>query len=78
MSPTVKALVDIASFRSIEVLCSLIRSIRSPIVDEIESNGEIPKIITLLSSSDIELSVLAMKCVLEIGYFGSKEAVEVG
>jgi hypothetical protein len=76
MSPTVKALVDIASVRSIEVLCSLIRSIRSPIVDEIESNGEIPKIIALLSSNDIELSVLAMECVLEIGYFGRKEAVE--
>ncbi|GAU48694.1 hypothetical protein TSUD_186870 [Trifolium subterraneum] len=51
MSPTVKALVDIASVRPIEVLCSLIRSIRSPIVDEIESNGEIPKVGMLFLSA---------------------------
>ncbi|CAL5198686.1 unnamed protein product [Lathyrus oleraceus] len=76
MFPTVRALIDIASVRSIEVLCSLIRSIRSPIVDEIESNGEIPKIIALLNSHETKLSVLAMECVLEIGYYGRKEAVE--
>ncbi|CAI8610389.1 unnamed protein product [Vicia faba] len=76
MSPTVRALVNIASVRSIEVLCSLIRSIRSPIVDEVESNGEIPKIIALLSSHETKLNVLAMECVLEIGYYGRKEAVE--
>ncbi|XP_004508443.1 uncharacterized protein [Cicer arietinum] len=76
MSPTVQALVSMASVGSIEVLCSLIRSIRSPIVDEIESNGEIPNIIVLLTSKDVKLSVLAMECVLEIGYFGRKEAVE--
>ncbi|KAJ1378925.1 hypothetical protein SESBI_47324 [Sesbania bispinosa] len=50
MGPTVRALVSMASVNSIDVLCSLIRSIRSPIVDEIESNGEIPKIIELLNS----------------------------
>lgn len=76
MFPTVRALIDIASVRSIEVLCSLIRSIRSPIVDEIESNGEIPKITALLSSHETQLTVLAMECVLEIGYYGRKEAVE--
>lgn len=76
MNPTVEALIDIGSVRSIEVLCSLIRLIRSPIVDEIESNGEITKIIALLNSDNMKLSLLAMECVLEIGYFGRKEAVE--
>ncbi|XP_061350863.1 uncharacterized protein LOC133295942 [Gastrolobium bilobum] len=76
MGPTIRALVSMASVHSIEVLNSLIRSIRSPLVDEIESNGEIPNIIALLNSEDLQMRVLAMDCVLEIGYFGRKEAIE--
>lgn len=76
MGPTVRALVSIGSVISVEVLCSLIRSIRSPLVDEIESNGEISNIIALLNSEDLQLRALAFECVLEIGYFGRKEAVE--
>ncbi|RDX91951.1 hypothetical protein CR513_25983, partial [Mucuna pruriens] len=76
MGPTVRALVSMGSALSVEVLCSLIRSIRSPLVDEIESNGEIPNVIALLNSHDVQLRVLAFECVLEIGYFGRKEAVE--
>ncbi|WVZ10824.1 hypothetical protein V8G54_015354 [Vigna mungo] len=76
MGPTVRALVSMGSVHSVEVLCSLIRSIRSPLVDEIESNGEIPRVIALLNSRDLQLQVLALECVLEIGYFGRKEAVE--
>ncbi|TKY54795.1 hypothetical protein E2542_SST19207 [Spatholobus suberectus] len=76
MGPTVQALVSMGSVTSVEVLCSLIRSIRSPLVDEIESNGEIQNIIKLLNSEDPRLRVLAFECVLEIGYFGRKEAVE--
>ncbi|KAF7806447.1 Coatomer beta subunit [Senna tora] len=76
MGPTICALTSMASANSIQVLCSLIRSIKSPIVDEIESNGEIPKIISFLNSQDLQMRVLAMDCVLEIGYFGRKEAVE--
>ncbi|KAG5242778.1 Armadillo helical [Salix suchowensis] len=44
--------------RMIHVLCSLIKSIKSPLVDEIESN------------------VVTLDCVLEIGYFGRREAIE--
>ncbi|KAK7330040.1 hypothetical protein VNO77_24225 [Canavalia gladiata] len=76
MGPTVRALVSMGSALSLEVLCSLIRSIRSPLVDEIESNGEIPNIIALLSSEDLQLRVLGLECVLEIGYFGRKEAID--
>ncbi|KAK4257446.1 hypothetical protein QN277_007033 [Acacia crassicarpa] len=76
MGPTISALTSMASPNSIQVLCSLIRSIKSPIVDEIESNGEIPKIISFLNSQDLLMKVVAMDCVLEIGYFGRKEAIE--
>nr|DAD45019.1 TPA_asm: hypothetical protein HUJ06_003249 [Nelumbo nucifera] len=76
MGPTVRALVSMGSNSSIHVLCSLIKSIRSPLVDEIESNGEIPKIISLLSVEDLSIRVTAMDCILEIGYFGRKEAIE--
>ncbi|RYR76694.1 hypothetical protein Ahy_A01g001270 isoform A [Arachis hypogaea] len=76
MGPTIRALVSMGSLRSIEALCSLIRSIKSPFVDEIESNGEIPNIIGFLDCEELEMRVLGMDCVLEIGYFGRKEAVE--
>ncbi|KAE9601778.1 hypothetical protein Lal_00040789 [Lupinus albus] len=76
MGSTILALMGMSSLHSIEVLCSLIRLIRSPFVDEIESNGEIPKILALLNSNEIQIRVLAMDCVLEIGYFGRKETVD--
>ncbi|KAK6945168.1 hypothetical protein RJ641_026270 [Dillenia turbinata] len=76
MGQTIKALISLSSCSSIKVLCSLIKSIKSPLVDEIESNGDIKKIINLLDSYDLQIRVLAFDCVLEIGYFGRKEAVE--
>ncbi|KAJ0091341.1 hypothetical protein Patl1_13917 [Pistacia atlantica] len=76
MGPTVQALITMASIPSINVLCGLIKSIKSPLVDEIESNGEIPKIINLLDVKDLQMRVVAMDCLLEIGYFGRKEAIE--
>ncbi|XP_022134648.1 uncharacterized protein LOC111006872 [Momordica charantia] len=74
--PTIHALVQMASSHSLKVLCSLIRLIRSPLVEEIESNGDIPKIISLLNCQDLQIRVLAMDCIVEIGYFGRKEAVD--
>ena len=76
MGPTIRGLVGMGSLRSIEALCSLIRSIKSPFVDEIESNGEIPNIIGFLNCEELQMRALGMDCVLEIGYFGRKEAVE--
>ena len=76
MGPTIQALISISSSRSIQVLTSLTKLTKSPLIDIIESNGEIPKIIGLLSSPDLAIQVVAMDCVLEIGYFGRREAIE--
>lgn len=76
MGPIIRALISISSSRSIQILTSLIKLVKSPLIDITESNGEIPKIIGLLSSPDLFLQVAAMDCVLEIGYFGRREAIE--
>lgn len=76
MGSTIKALIAMASECSIRVLSSLVRFIRSPLVDEIFSNGEIPKIVVFLLSSDLCLCVAALECVFEFGYIGRKEVVE--
>ncbi|KAH7574367.1 hypothetical protein ACOSP7_008461 [Xanthoceras sorbifolium] len=76
MGPTIHALLTVASTHSVKVLCALIKSIKSPLVDEIESNGEIPKIISFLDVKDLQMKMVAMDCILEIGYFGRKEAIE--
>ncbi|WJX35519.1 hypothetical protein P8452_23500 [Trifolium repens] len=76
MGPTIKALITMASECSIKVLSLLVRFIRSPLVDEIFSNGMIPTIVGFLLSSDLCLCVAALDCVLELGYIGRKEVVE--
>ncbi|XP_055822773.1 uncharacterized protein LOC129891433 [Solanum dulcamara] len=73
---TIKALISMDSLCSLEVLSSLIKAIRSPLVDVIESVGGICKAISYLNSDDLAMKVTAMDFVLEIGYFGRKEAVE--
>lgn len=76
MGATIKALLTMASPNSIKVLCNLVRLIKSPLVDEIEFHGQIPQIINLLNCEDNEMRVMAFVCVLEIGYFGRKEAID--
>jgi hypothetical protein len=76
MGPTIKALITMASECSIKVVSLLVRFIRSPLVDEIFSNGMIPTIVRFLLSSDLCLCVAALDCVLELGYIGRKEVVE--
>lgn len=76
MGRTVLALIAMGSRSSITVLWSLIKSIKSPLVDEIESNGEIPKIISFFSSQDLDIRIAAVDCAFEIGYYGRKEAIE--
>jgi hypothetical protein len=77
MGPTINgALTSIGSCCSIQVLCSLIRFIRTPLIDEMESNGEIPRIINLLSTEDLSIRAAALDCILELAYFGRKEVVE--
>ncbi|TKY74748.1 hypothetical protein E2542_SST03511 [Spatholobus suberectus] len=76
MGPTIKALIAMASSCSMRVLSSLIRFIRSPLVDEILCSGEIPRIVGFLRSTDLGLRVAALDCVLELGYIGRREVVE--
>lgn len=78
MGPTVRCLISMAASSAslLKVLCLLIRTIRSPLVDEIESNGETGSIIAALGSADLQIRVAALDCVLEMGYHGRKEAVE--
>lgn len=71
-----KALVSMGSLCSLQVLSALIRAIKSPLVDEMEFCGGILKIVGYLSSSEVEMRVVAMDCVMDMGYFGRKEAVE--
>ncbi|CAA3000683.1 Armadillo-like helical [Olea europaea subsp. europaea] len=74
---TMKSLLSMASISSLQVLCSLIKAIKSPFVDELESSGGISKIVDLLHySEDSEIGLMAFNCVLEIGYFGRKESVQ--
>ncbi|KZV29627.1 hypothetical protein F511_00905 [Dorcoceras hygrometricum] len=74
---SVKTLVSMDSLCSLQVLSSLIKAIKSPLVDEIESCGGILKIVGYLSSEDVEMRIMALDCIMAIGYFGRKEAVEV-
>ncbi|MBA0806660.1 hypothetical protein Gohar_022526 [Gossypium harknessii] len=76
MGDTIQALLEMKSAHSVKVLCELIKFIKSPFVDEILCNGELPKILTLLESKDLSMKVVVFDCILEIGYFGRKEAVE--
>ncbi|XAR66851.1 hypothetical protein NMG60_11013209 [Bertholletia excelsa] len=76
MGETVRALISLSSPSSLKVLCSLIKLIKSPLVDEIDSNGDIVNIINLLNSEDLSIRIMAVNCLLEIGYFGRKEAID--
>ncbi|PWA57004.1 Armadillo-like helical [Artemisia annua] len=73
---TMSSLVSLASVRSINILSKLINYIKSPAIDEIVTNGEIPKIVSFLNNDDVQIRAMAMECVLEIGYFGRKEAID--
>lgn len=76
MGPIVGALVSMGSCCAIQVLCSLIKFIRTPLIDEMESNGEIPRIINLLSSEELPIQAAALDCILELAYCGRKEVIE--
>ncbi|CAM8979742.1 unnamed protein product [Rhodiola kirilowii] len=76
MGGSVEALLNMSTTCSVHVLSELIRRIKSPLVDLLESHSKLPKIIWLLDSEDIDLKLAAMDCILEIGYFGRREAIE--
>lgn len=74
---TIKSLVSMGSLCSLDVLKSLIKAIKSPLVDELESSGGILKIVDTLDSADLTTKMMAFDCLMEIGYYGRKEAIEV-
>ncbi|KAL4332391.1 hypothetical protein GQ457_07G044130 [Hibiscus cannabinus] len=76
MGPTVGALISMSSCCSIRVLSLLINFIRIPLVDELEARKEIPRIITILSSENVEIQAGAIDCILGIAYYGRREAIE--
>ncbi|XVE97395.1 hypothetical protein REPUB_Repub03eG0015600 [Reevesia pubescens] len=76
MGPTIRALISISSCCSIRVLSLLIKLIRIPLVDELEANKEIPRIISLLGSENVSIQVGAIDCILGIAYYGRREAIE--
>lgn len=73
MGPIIRALVKMGSCCSIEVLTSLVKIIRTPLVDDI--NGEIPRIIGLLGAEELEIRVAAVNLVLEIAILGREEVI---
>lgn len=73
---TIKSLVLMGTFFSLDVLKSLIKAVKSPLVDELESFGGILKIVNTLDSADMATKIMALDCLMEIGYYGRKEAVE--
>ncbi|XP_021597550.1 uncharacterized protein LOC110603874 isoform X1 [Manihot esculenta] len=76
MSPIVQSLISTASACLLQVLCSLIRLIKTPLIDEIELDGEIPRILSLLSSEDLSIQAAALDCICEIAFSGRKEVIE--
>ncbi|GLT43659.1 hypothetical protein SLA2020_175950 [Shorea laevis] len=76
MGPTVRALISMASACSIQVVSLLIKTIRIPLVDELETYKEITRIISLLSSENVSIQVAAFDCILGIAYYGRYEAIE--
>ncbi|KAL6292665.1 hypothetical protein ACE6H2_000807 [Prunus campanulata] len=71
MGPIVRALIQMGSSCSIQVLTGLVKIIRTPLVDDI--NGEIRRIINLLGSEDLSTKVAAMNCILEIAFLGREK-----
>jgi len=77
MSGIVQALLPLASFCSMQVLCSLVTLIRTPLIDEMELHGEILRILSLFrSSEDLSIEVGTMDCICQIAYFGRIEVIE--
>ncbi|GFZ16715.1 hypothetical protein Acr_25g0011240 [Actinidia rufa] len=76
MGPIIRTLVSMDSCGSVRVISSLVKLIKSPLVYEMEANGYILRIISLLNSNDFSLQASVLECVLELAYFTRREAVE--
>lgn len=77
MGPAVRDMISIGSSATLQSLCGLIKSIRSPIVDELLANGDLPRLTSLLTAAaDAGAKIAAFCCVLAVAYHGRKEAIE--
>ncbi|KAJ6794861.1 putative basic proline-rich protein-like [Iris pallida] len=76
MGSAVRSIVAVASADCLRALNGLISAVRSPIIDDLHANGEIARVIALLSAEDVEVRVLALDTALLVGYFGRKEAID--
>ncbi|CAK7353766.1 unnamed protein product [Dovyalis caffra] len=77
MGGIVQALITMASCCSMQALCLLVSLIRTPLVDEMELRGEIPKIVSLFcSSEDLSIKAGTMDCICEIAHFGRIEVIK--
>ncbi|CAO2825842.1 unnamed protein product, partial [Amaranthus hypochondriacus] len=76
MGFTIPSLIQLGSSKSLEILLSLIKSVKGHLVMEMKLNGQIPTIVGFLSSEDLQVRIMAMHCVLEMVYFGTKEVIE--
>ncbi|CAN1169296.1 hypothetical protein LINPERPRIM_LOCUS19728 [Linum perenne] len=82
MGSIIRALVSMPTRCSIQVLCALVSLIRTPLIDEMELDGQLPRIVAILGSSQEEpppppsIKSAALDCVCEIAYHGRKEVIE--
>ncbi|KAI4376883.1 hypothetical protein MLD38_014591 [Melastoma candidum] len=76
MGSSVDALISIGTYSSIKAVASLVSLIKSPLIDEMDSRGEIARIIDLLKHGDEEVRAGALDCICEVAYHGRKEVIE--
>ncbi|CAN0877542.1 hypothetical protein LINGRAHAP2_LOCUS11946 [Linum grandiflorum] len=77
MGSVIRALVSMPTRCSMEVLCVLVSLIRTPLIDEMELDGQLPRIVAILGSDDDPtVKAAAVECVCEIAYHGRKEVIE--
>lgn len=78
MGRTMEVLIEMASgsVKSLNILSSLIKLIRAPLVYEIESKGYIPTILGLLDSEDDSIRASALDCVTELASLARLEVIE--
>ncbi|CAN0872267.1 hypothetical protein LINGRAHAP2_LOCUS10073, partial [Linum grandiflorum] len=73
MGSVIRGLVSMPTRCSVEVMCVLVSLIRTPLIDEMELDGQLPRIVAILGSDDDPtVKAAAVECVCEIAYHGRK------
>ncbi|KAF3447089.1 hypothetical protein FNV43_RR12269 [Rhamnella rubrinervis] len=76
MGSIIQSLISTASSINVRVLYSLIRCAKTHLIEELQYNREISRIINLLNSEDPSVAEAALLCLFEIAFYGSKEVIE--